>query len=167
MSMRHETLQKIHQGHQGIQRCCLRIKTSVWWPGVSKDIEALVQSCTECQKSATLPREPLIQSPLPNYPWEKVAADLFELNKTIYLLVVDYFSRFVEIQKLTSTTSISIITVLKSIFARHGIPTTLITDNGPQFISNEMSQFSSTYGFHHVTSSPHYHQSNGQAERTV
>ena len=105
-----------------------------------------------------------MQSILLSYPWEKVAADLCELNKTTYLLAVDYFSCFVEIQKLTSTTSTSIIIVLKS---QHGIPTTLVTDNGPQFISNEMSQFSSTYGFHHVTSSPHYHQSNGQAERAV
>ena len=130
MAMRHETLQKIHQGHQGIQQCCLRIT------GVSKDIEALVQSCPECHKSATLPREPLIQSPPPNYPWEKIVADLFELNKTTYLLAVDYFSRFVKIQKLTST---SVIIVLKSIFAQHRILTTLFTDNGLQFISNEIS----------------------------
>ena len=81
--------------------------------------------------------------------------------------MVDYFSRFVEIQKLTSTTSVSTITVLKSIFALHGIPITLVTDNGPQFISNEMTQFSSTHGFQHVTSSSHYHQYNGQAERAV
>ena len=166
-SMREETLQKIHQGHQGIQQCHFRVKNSVWWLGVSKDIEALVKSCPECQKSATLSKEPLIKPPLPSYPWEKVASDLFELNKTTYLLVVDYFSRFLEIQKLTSTTSANVITVLKSIFARHGIPATLVTDNGPQFISNEMNQFSSTYRFRHVTSSPHYHQSNGQAERAV
>jgi len=80
---------------------------------------------------------------------------------------VDYFSRFVEIQQLTSTTSVSVINVLKSIFSCHGIPITLVTDNGPQFISSEMSQFSSTYGFYHITSSPHYHQSNGQAERAI
>ena len=67
-SMREETLQKIHQGHQGIQRCCLRVKNSVWWPGVTKDIEALVKSCPECQKSATPPRQPMIKSPLPSYP---------------------------------------------------------------------------------------------------
>ena len=117
--------------------------------------------------AVTLPKQPMIKSQLPSYPWEKVASDLFELNKTTYLLVVDYFSRFVEIQKLTSTTSKNVITVLKSIFARHGIPAALMTDNGPQFISNEMNQFSSAYGFHHVTSSPHYHQSNGQAELAV
>ena len=96
-----------------------------------------------------------------------MASDLFEHKKSTYLLVVDYFSRFVEIEKLTSTTSSSVITHLKAIFSRHGIPATLITDNGPQYSSAEMEQFSSTYGFQHITSSPHYHQSNGQAERTV
>ena len=125
----------------------------MWWPGVTKHIEALVKSCPECQKLATLPRQPIIKSPLPSYPWEKVASDLFELNKTIYLLVVDYFSRFVEIQKLTSTTSTNVITVLKSIFVRYRIPATLVTDNGPQFISNEMNQFLSTYRFY-LTISP-------------
>jgi len=73
----------------------------------------------------------------------------------------------VEVQKLTLTTSTSIITVLKSLFTRHGVPITLVTDNGPQFVSQEMSEFSLTYGFNHVTSSPHYLQSNGLAEHTV
>ena len=96
-----------------------------------------------------------------------MASDLFQHKDSTYILVVDYFSRFVEIQKLSSTTSVSIIAVLKSIFACHGVPITLVTDNGPQFVSHEMTQFSSTYGFNHITSSPHYHQSNGLAERTV
>ena len=165
--MKHETLQKIHQGHQGIQRCRLRVNTSVWWPGVSRDMEEFVRSCLECQQSAILPREPLLQSPLPSHPWERVTSDLFEHKKSTYLLVVDYFSRFVEIEKLTSTTSSSVITHLKAIFSRHGIPATLITDNGPQYSSEKMNKFSLTYGFQHVTSSPHYHQSNGQAERAV
>ena len=62
---------------------------------------------------------------------------------------------------------LSIVAVLKSIFACHGVPITLVTGNGPQFVSHEMTQFSSTYGFNHITSSPHYHQSNGLAECTV
>ena len=166
-AMRLVTLQKIHQGHQGIQKCRLRVNTSVWWPGVSKDVENFVKSCPDCQKSMQLPREPLIQSPLPSYPWEKVASDLFEFKKRTYILVVDYFSRYVEIQQLSSTTSTTIVTVLKSLFARHGVPTTLVTDNGPQYVSQEMNQFSATYGFNHITSSPYYAQSNGLAERTV
>ena len=71
-----------------------------------------------------------------------------------------------EIQKL-SLSSASIIEVLKSIFAHHGVPIKMVTDNGPQFVSHEMTQFSSSYRFNHVTSSPHYHQSNGLAEWIV
>ena len=156
-SMRQVTLGKIHQGHQGIQRCRLRMNTSVWWPGASSDIECFIKAYPEYQKTAVLYREPMLQSDLPSYPWEKVASDLFQHKNSTYILVVDYFSRFVEIQKLSSTTSASIVAVLKSIFARHRVPITLITDNGPQFISNEMTQFSSTYGLNHITSSPHYH----------
>ena len=83
------------------------------------------------------------------------------------MLVVDYFSRFVEISKLTTTSSSSIITVLKPIFARYGIPEIMISDNGPQYESWEMKQFARQYGFSHITSSPHYLQSNGQAERAT
>ena len=100
--MKLEILQKIHQGHQGIQRCRLRVNTSVWWPGVCRD---MVQSCPECQQSAILSRKPLLQSSLPSLPWEKVPSDLFEHKKCTHLLVVNYFSRFFEIEKLTSTTS--------------------------------------------------------------
>lgn len=141
-----QTLGKMHRGHQGIQKCRLRAKSSVWWSGISKEIDNFVSSCPECKKYAILPREPLMQTPLPNYPWEQVACDLFELEKTTYILVVDYFSRYVEVQRLTSTTSTRVITVLKAIFSRHGIPVTLVTDNRPQFISEEMTQFSQTLG---------------------
>jgi transposase InsO family protein len=96
-----------------------------------------------------------------------VGTDLFELNKNNYLLVVDYFSRYPEVVKVTSTTSASIIAVLKSIFARHGIPEIVRSDNGPQYSSAEFMSFASSYGFQHITSSPKFPQSNGQAERCV
>ena len=80
-----------------------------------------------------------------------------------------YFSRYmyIEVQSLTSTTSASIIRSLKSIFARHGIPMTMMSDNGPQYSSQEFSSFAEEYQFEHVTSSPHYPQANGLAERAV
>ena len=68
-TMRQQTLQKIHHGHQGIQRCRMHVFISVWWPGVSKSIEDFVQSCPICQKTVTRLREPLI-TPLPSYSWE-------------------------------------------------------------------------------------------------
>ena len=165
--LRKETLEKVHQGHQGILRCRMRVSASVWWPGVSSEVEDFVKSCPECMKSTAPPREPMLPSTLPSHPWEKVASDLFELKKENYLLVVDYFSRYVEVQKLNSTTAGNIVKGLKSIFARHGIPSLLVSDNGPQYDCREMKEFAEKYGFQHVTSSPHYPQANGQAERAV
>ena len=130
-------------------------------------MENFVQSCPICQKTLTLSREPLINTPLPSYPWERMAADLFDLKGSTYLLVVDCFSRFVEVQKLNTTTSPSVVTHLKSIFARFGIPATMITDNGPQFKSEEMEEFAQSYGFVYITTSPYYPQANGLAERMV
>ena len=81
--------------------------------------------------------------------------------------MVDYFSRYPEMVKLSSTTSQAIINALKTIFSRHGIPEIIRTDNGPQYSSQEFAAFARQYDFTHITSSPHFPQSNGQAERTV
>lgn len=82
-------------------------------------------------------------------------------------MVVDYFSRFIEVAKLTSTTSLAVVEHCKSIFARHGIPSEAMTDNGPQFSSECFTQFVTQWGFTHTTSSPRYAQSNGKAERAL
>ena len=167
-SLRKETLEKIHHGHQGIVRCRLRMKNSVWWPGASTEIAQRVDNCAKCAKVATPRKEPLISSPTPDYPWQVVGSDLFELNGTSYLLVVDYLSRFPEVVKLTrNTTSSAIISLLKSIFSQHGIPEVLRSDNGPQYASEEIQEFAKQYGFKLVTSSPRYPQSNGFIERMV
>lgn len=82
-------------------------------------------------------------------------------------MVVDYFSNYIEMEKLRSQTSPAVIKVLKTIFARHGIPDTVVSDNGPAYTSEEFSKFAATWEFHHVTTSPHYPQSNGKAESAV
>ena len=106
-------------------------------------------------------------SDIPERPWEVVGADLFEWNQHQYLLIVDYLSRYIEIAKLSSATSAAVIAHLKSIFARHGIPSTVRTDNGPQFSSDLFGQFAKAWSFRHITSSPRFPQSNGEAERAV
>ena len=113
--LQRETLSKLHQGHQGIQRCRLQAVTSVWWPGISNDMEKIVQQCHQCSKSLVPAREPLMPTPLPAHPWEKVGADLFELRGTTYFVVVDYFSQYPEILRLSTMTSKGIITALQSI----------------------------------------------------
>ena len=126
-----------------------------------------MRKCEHCAKHMVPRKEPLIPSKLPDHPWQKVGTDLFVLGKDTYIIAVDYFSRYPEILKLTCTTSQSIISALKGLFARHGIPETIVSDNGPQFSSQEFAEFAQTYSFHHITSSPHYPQSNGQVERAV
>ena len=104
-----ETLRKIHQGHQGFQKCRLRISTSVWWLGVTQDLERFIKDCPTCQQTLPLQREPLIATPLPDYPWEKLATDLFHHNGSSYILLVDYYSRYVEVQKLTNIITTGVI----------------------------------------------------------
>ncbi|KAL5475949.1 hypothetical protein EMCRGX_G025829 [Ephydatia muelleri] len=74
---------------------------------------------------------------------------------------------FIEIAHLDHTTTEEVIVRIKAIFARHGIPEELISDNRPQFSSHLFLKFSQEYGFDHITSSPLFSQSNGEAERAV
>ena len=166
-SLQKEILQKLHSGHQGTTKCRQRAKDSVWWPGIRKDIDEVVMNCETCRKVRTQHPEPLLPTPLPLRPWQKVGTDLFEWRKNNYLLVVDYYSKFIEVAKLGSTTATHVITHLKSIFSRHGIPETVLSDNGPQYSSAAFRDFAKEYEFEHVTSSPKFPQANGAAERAV
>lgn len=167
-SLRKEMLRRIHEGHMGIEKCQRRAREVMWWPGMSADIARVVAACETCQRHrAANPREPLVPHPVPDRPWEVVAADIFELKGQNYLLVVDYYSKFMEITPLNRLYSTNIIVALKMIFSRFGIPKRLVTDNGPQFTSEDFVNFSKSWEFEHVTSSPHYPRSNGLVERNV
>lgn len=109
----------------------------------------------------------MISHEIPDRPWQVVATDLFLWDNKDYFLIVDYYSRYFEVQKIVSTSSQTIINHLSSIFARHGIPEVVMSDNASQYTSAEFTAFSEAYGFRHKTSSPTYAQSNGLAERTV
>ena len=139
----------------------------MWWPGVSKQIAQYVQQCSVCAQEDKHKKRLLLYTPLPDYSWQVVGTDLFELNSKHYLLIVDYFSQYPESIQLSSTTLLSTIAALKSVFSRHGIPEEVRSDNGPQYSSQEFAAFSKAYNFKHVTSSQQYPQSNGQAERMV
>lgn len=93
--------------------------------------------------------------------------DIFYADRRNYLVVVDYFSKFFELLQLRTTTTADIISELRPMFARYGIPDVVRSDNGPQFASNEFRRFLASYDCRHITSSPYYPQSNGQAERAV
>ena len=133
LTLREETISRVHKGHQGIERCRIHAKQSVWWRGMSTQLSEAA-NCPECAKHTTVRKESLMQTPLPDYPWQMIGTDLFMLKGDTYLLVVDYYSRFPEVTKLSSTLS----TVIADLFARHGI---LRSDNCPQYSSDEFRQF--------------------------
>ena len=120
-----------------------------------------------CCKTRYQHGEPLLSSDFPDYPWQHVVSDLFEWKKSKYFLVIDYYSRFIEIARLSTATSNDVITHMKSIFAHHGVPESLTSDNGPQYAADMFKTFAKEYGFTHLTSSPRYPQGNGAAERAV
>ena len=95
-------------------------------------------------------------------------ANLMQIHFFVQCIIArDYYSGYFEVQDMSSTTSIRVITVLKSWFSRHGIPSTVISDNGPPFNSEDFKAFSSEWDFHHITSSPYHPESNGRAENAV
>ena len=100
-------------------------------------------------------------------PWESVSTNLFKWNGEDYLLVIDSYSHFIEIARLSNSTSQTIIMHTKSIMACHGISKTVKTDNGLQYTAEEYKQFSKEWEFQHVTTSPRYPQANGLAEKSV
>ncbi|XP_028412533.1 uncharacterized protein K02A2.6-like [Dendronephthya gigantea] len=166
--LRGEMLKRIHQAHLGIVKCKQRAREILFWPGMGNEIEEMVSKCPTCNENRNSNiKQPLTPHEIPDRPWAKIGVDLFEFKNTNYLLCVDYYSKFPEVAKLPSLKSSATITALKSIFARHGIPDEVVSDNGPQFASVEFKNFSEVWEFLHITSSPGYPQSNGQVERTV
>ena len=140
----------------------------LFWPGMCKEIEAMVEKCLTCQEYRNAQqKDPLRPHDIPVRPWQMFATDLFVWNNATYVLVVDSYSNYFEITQLASTKSSTEIQHIKSIFSRHGIPEIVIPDNGPQYSSEEFQQFSTTSGFVQKTSSTTYSQSNGFAERNV
>ena len=163
-SMQAEVLMKTHTGHQGIEKCRLRARDSVFWCGISADIDNMIKTCDVCQRNQTSQqREELIPIEA-THPWEIVGSDMFHWRGDEYRLVVDYYSSYPIIRKLSSTTSSAIVSKLKLIFSEFGIPNIFISDNAKQYDSENFRKFEADYDFKHQTSSPRYPQCNGKAE---
>ena len=161
-------LENLHEGHIGVDKSIQRAKTAIFWPGITNDIKDIASKCATCiSHLPSQSKEKMMSHEIPTRPWQRVGTDMFEWNNKQYLVTVDYYSRYFELDELHSTTSNAIIKKLCHHFARHGIAETLVSDNAPQYSSEEFKQFAAKWDFKHVTSSPMYSQSNGLAEKTV
>ena len=168
LSMRPEIKKAIHSSHLGVESCLRRAQECVYWPGMNAELRQFISTCEPCNRyQISNQKETLMNHEIPDRPWERVAVDLMELKGQDYLVTVDYFSNYWEVDHLQSTTAKSVIRILKGHFARHGIPSSLISDNGPQFNSSEFSAFAEKWDFEHRTSSPGNPRANGMAESAV
>ena len=132
-------LKKIHCTHQGPEACIRRARDVIFWPGMTAEIHQLVSVCNEFLQKQT--KEPLMTYTIPTHPWQMVAQDLFMLNNQNYLVTIDYFSDYWELDILQDTTSETVVNCTKAQFARFGIPETVLTDNGPQFQAEQYANF--------------------------
>ena len=162
-------LQELHLAHPGISKMKALARSYVWWPGLDSEIEELVKHCHLCQLHRPDPaKAPLHPWEFPSYPWGRVHIDhAGPFMGQLFLLLVDAHSKWVEVHTVKSTSSDETIKTLKKIFATHGLPKQIVSDNGTSFTSAEFSQFVKRNGIQHSLVSPYHPSSNGLAERAV
>lgn len=157
-SMRRAILEKLHEPHFGINKTQKRAKESVFWPSICNEIEQVVSQCHICQANSPMnQKEPLISHEIPNEPFKKVACDVLEHKAKNYLVLVDFYSKWIELVKLEKKTAQVINRELLRIFSRFGYPLIIISDNMPMG-SYESMEFAKKHDIKIVTSSPNYPQ---------
>ena len=167
-ALRKRVVSLAHEGHQGVVKTKERLRTKVWWPGMDRDAERRCAECYGCQLvTKNVPPPPVKPTMLPKQPWEEVAVDLMgPLPSREHLLVlVDYFSRWMEVDVIRTTSSETIIHCLDAQFARHGLPRGLRTDNGSNLVSREIEEYLKEMGIEHHYTTPLWPRANGEVER--
>ena len=162
------TLALAHEGHLGVVGTKQNLRTKVWWPGMDKAAERHCRACHGCQLVAQPdPPEPIRSTSLPDGPWQDLAVNLMGPLPSGHslLVIVDYYSRFYEVEVMQSTTAENIIDRLADTFCRHGLPNTIKSDNGPQFTSNEFREYCEQHNIIHQKVTAKWSQANGEVER--
>ncbi|KAK3918889.1 hypothetical protein KUF71_001013 [Frankliniella fusca] len=131
-SLRQEVLLKLHVAHLGIVKTKAKARQSVHWPEMSNGMSNMVQGCRACERhNAANHYDPLTPHDIPDWPYQKVGADILDWEGKPYLVVVDYLSKWIEVRKLPRKSSKSVNDSSLSIFTTYGIPETLFGDNNP------------------------------------
>lgn len=168
MSLRGRMLELAHEGHPGESVMKRRLRDRVWWPGMDREVVKFIATCEGC-RLVSLPDkpEPMKRRLLPNGPWIDVAIDfLGPLPSGEYLLVIiDYYSRYKEIEVMRQITAQETTERLHRIFTRLGFPVTITLDNARQFASTWFDSYCKAHGIHLNYSTPYWPQENGLVER--
>ena len=168
-SLRKQVLTLLHEGHPGVWAMRALARFYVWWPRIDSEIEVFLKGCYSCQENRPRAPETLLYSwNSPSEPWARIHIDYAGPFEGMYwLVVVDSYSKWVEIKRSTSMTAITTIKLLREIFCQLGIPKVIVSDNGPQFVSQEFQDFCNQNYITHIKSTPYHPKTNGLAERMV
>ena len=168
-SCRKGVLGELHISHPGMVKMKSLARVHVWWPGIDKSIEQMVRECEACQSVRNNPSTTLLHPwSWPDGPWKRVHLDFAgPFQGSMFMVIVDAHSKWLEVVPVSTTTTEKTMEVLRSMFARYGIPQQLVTDNGPQFTATEFDRFMKGNGIKHIKTSPYHPASNGEAERFV
>lgn len=167
--LRSAVLREIHAGHPGIVKMKAVARQYVWWPKIDIDIEKVCKECETCQLDHHMPRQvPLHPWEFPGGVWKRLHIDFAgPFMGSMFMIVVDAYSKWLEVYKMTQITSAATITRLKRLFASYGVPEQIVTDNATTFTSDEFQQFVKRNGILHTTGAPRHPATNGLAERYV
>ena len=165
-TLRQNAMEQIHDGHQGVEKCMLKEGKACFGLELVMIWEA-VERCGICQLTSRAVKPVGNVSKVPPHTWHTLGTNLFYWNKMDYLMVGDYFSKYLLVRKIPNTSTHSVIKELGMIFTEFGCPFALKSDNGPCYTSREFHDFLEFYKVHHIMSSPHHPQSNGFAEALV
>lgn len=170
--LRKKLVESCHASHNGVEATLKLARANLFWPGMSVQIKDAVKNCSVCAKfSSSQPNPPMRSHEIPVHPFQLVSMDVFfaQLNgvKGKFLVTVDHFSDFFEVNRLNDLSPESVVAACKQNFCRYGIPQRVVTDNGTNFTSQKMVKFAADWDFELVSSAPHHQQANGKAEAAV
>ena len=136
---------------------------------MDQDIVKKVKGWDKCQANQSAPAEaPLHPWEWPGLPSSRIDIDYAGPYKgEMFLVVVDAYSKWLEVHRMKSVTPTATIEKLREMFATHGLPATLVSDNGSNFTSSEFKEFMKKNGIKHIKVPPYHPASNGLAERAV
>ena len=157
-SLRPDVLQVLHSAHQGVAAMNERAKAGVYWPGITKDIARIRDSCSSCNLIApSNPRLPPVEPMIPKYPFECIACDFFHYRGWYYFVAADRLSGWTEQQRVKVGTNESgangLCNALQRLFVTFGVPAEMSSDGGPEFVVKLTEDFLKHWGVRHRVSS--------------